>query len=329
MRGERRAYKLGGVRIAIATPAARGTRHGNRVTALRWALFLRRLGHRVRVGRDAGEGGAELLIAVHAEKSAAAVRDFRARRPAAPIVVALGGTDLYRTGGLSETARATLELATRVVALQPRARAALPPELQARTRVIVQSAAPPVRPSAPRASEFHVVALGHLRPVKEPLLAAEAARRLPRDSRVTIVHVGAAMDSALAARAEAESARNPRWSWVGPLPRRAALGRLAGARLALSTSRAEGGANFLSEALALGVPPLATDAEGNRGLLGDDYPGLFPVGDATTLAELLTRCEREPAFREALAERARDLADLVDPEVECAAWRALLGELGT
>ena len=35
------------MRILILCPARAGTRHGNRVTALRWARILRGLGHRV------------------------------------------------------------------------------------------------------------------------------------------------------------------------------------------------------------------------------------------------------------------------------------------
>ena len=67
------------------------------------------------------------------------------------------------------------------------------------------------------------------------------------------------------------------------------MGNLAhdAARTALSRSHAmviaslmEGGANVIIEAVTSGVPVLASDIDGNRGMLGDDYAGYFPVGDA-------------------------------------------------
>ena len=41
---------------------------------------------------------------------------------------------------------------------------------------------------------FQACLLAHLRPVKDPLLAADAAAKLPQDSPVRIVHAGAAAD---------------------------------------------------------------------------------------------------------------------------------------
>ena len=44
----------------------------------------------------------------------------------------------------------------------------------------------------------------------------------------------------------------------------------------------------------MGVPVIASRVAGCVGMLGDDYPGLFPVGDTTALANLVlsggTRC---------------------------------------
>jgi glycosyltransferase involved in cell wall biosynthesis len=38
-------------------------------------------------------------------------------------------------------------------------------------------------------------------------------------------------------------------------------------------SRMEGGANVIIEAVMSGVPVLASDVGGNRGMLGEDYAG--------------------------------------------------------
>jgi glycosyltransferase involved in cell wall biosynthesis len=89
----------------------------------------------------------------------------------------------------------------------------------------------------------------------------------------------------------------PRWRWVGALPHAVASRRLAGSWVLVVTSRSEGGANAVAEAVVCGVPVLATRIDGTLGQLGEDYQGYFPVGDAPALARLLRRCELEPSFR--------------------------------
>src|SRR5262245_36427216 len=100
--------------ISLVTPARRGARSGNRVTAERWARILRSLGHRVRIATSLGSERADLLVALHARRSAGAIRRFRARQPHAPIVLALTGTDVYGDLERSTTARRSLALATRL-----------------------------------------------------------------------------------------------------------------------------------------------------------------------------------------------------------------------
>jgi len=51
------------LRIAIVTPAAPGSRHGNRTTAERWARHLRALGHEARVAVKWDGNESDLVIA--------------------------------------------------------------------------------------------------------------------------------------------------------------------------------------------------------------------------------------------------------------------------
>ena len=319
---------LEGTQIAIVSPAADpgGPPSGNRVTSLRWAEHLAALGARVRVIHRWEEGEDDALIALHATKTLDSAQRFLARRPGAPLVVGLAGTDVYGDLAGSPAALELLGRAARIVALQPKAAERLPAELRPRVRTVLQSAAPPPR-RAPRDDRFEALVLANLRAVKAPLLAARAARDLPPTSRVAVVHAGAAIDPALGAEARAETEANPRYTWLGELPHREALERLCGARLLLLTSRDEGGANSLSEALAAGVPVLATRIPGTTGMLGDDHPGLFPVDDTAGLTALLARAEEDATFLAELEAASADLAPRYTPARERSAWARLFAEL--
>ncbi|MDN5861088.1 MAG: TIGR04348 family glycosyltransferase [Pseudonocardia sp.] len=314
------------MRIEIVTPAPRGSHHGNRVTAQRWADLLNDLGHETAVTTAWSGEPVDVLVALHALRSAAAVRAFAAAHPDRSLVVALTGTDLYRDLPGSAEAQATIDTADALVVLQPLAVDALALPLRDRVHVIHQSV---VAPAAPEdvPDGFEVVLLAHLRAVKDPFLVAEATRLLPSGSRVRVTHLGAALDPGTGERARAEAAANPRYRWLGDVPREQALRHLVSSRLLVLTSRLEGGANAISEALAAGVPVLSTRVDGSVGLLGDDYPGYIEVGDAADLARLLERAEADPAFLAALTERVQARRGLVDPERERGAWAELLAGL--
>jgi glycosyltransferase involved in cell wall biosynthesis len=154
-----------------------------------------------------------------------------------------------------------------------------------------------------------------------------AARRLPPSSRVRILHLGAAMNQGMAARARAEMRVNPRYQWRGEQPRWRVRKILERSALCVLSSKLEGGANALSEAVVAGVPVLASRIAGSVGLLGESYPGYFKVGDTAGLAQLLNRAETNRAFIARLRSRCTKLASLFDPAREMTAWRRLLKEL--
>src|SRR5437762_8194628 len=102
---------------------------------------------------------------------------------------------------------------------------------------------------------------------------------------------------------------------------------MAKSRLFVISSRMEGGANALGEAIVAGLPVLASRIPGSIGILGDDYPGYFQVGDTRELARLMLRCETEPQFLWDLTSRCYDLAALFDPNREQSSWASLLDEM--
>jgi putative glycosyltransferase (TIGR04348 family) len=313
--------------ILLVSPAPDGL-HGNGVTARRWAAFLRELGREVHLTKDyPGSGDYSALIALHAGKSADAVRRFHTDHPEAPVVVALTGTDLYPNLATTGIDPEVLRIATKLVVLQPRGLDQLDPADRAKAIVIIQSV-PPIPPQAPLTDCFEVAFLAHVRSVKDPLRLALAARLLPQDSTVRISHAGEARDDALAAEAAAEAAHNPRYDWLGPLPRDRALALLARSRLLALTSLHEGGANVISEALAAGVPVVCSKIPGSIGLLGPDYPGYFPPGDSAVLAAVLNAAEHDrDGYYTSLRDHCATLRPLVTPARERRAWARLLADL--
>jgi glycosyltransferase involved in cell wall biosynthesis len=115
--------------------------------------------------------------------------------------------------------------------------------------------------------------------------------------------------------------------WRGDRPRAEVRRLLGRARAIVLSSLSEGGANVISEAVAAGVPVLASRIDGSVGLLGRDYPGYFPVRDTEALARLLHRIETNPQFLLRLRRAVARRAPLFRPARERAAWKKLIGEL--
>jgi putative glycosyltransferase (TIGR04348 family) len=316
------------VRIAIVCPAPSGSRLGNRVTAVRWRTLLSELGHEVHVTTETPQRPYDVLVALHAYKTAEAVRWSRARHAGRPIVVALTGTDLYRDIHVRPEARRSLQLADRLVVLHDRASKELPRDVRGKVRLIRQSAEHQ-RPAAParKRAGLDVAFVAHLRDEKDPLRAALASRLLPEASRVRIVHAGRALDDAWARRALAEQAENRRYVWLGEVSPRRARGLIAGSQALVLTSLVEGGANVLGEAIVAGTPVLSTRIPAAVSALGSGYTGFFPVGETAALARLLRRFEEDRVFRVELRRRVRSRRPLFRERAEKAAWRSLLAEL--
>jgi len=314
------------VKIILVTPAPARIHTGNRTTADRWARVLSELGNPVRILPDWSGEECDLLIALHARRSFPAIQRFRKQHPAAPLVVALTGTDLY--GDLdSAEAGTSLELASRIVVLQELGTQAVPESVRGKVRVIYQSAELTIPPARPSESCFQVCVLAHLRAVKDPLRLAYAVRELPPSSRIQVKHAGAMLDPEFAPQLETELARNPRYQWLGPLGHEDAMDLLAHSHMLVLTSRLEGGANVISEAIALSVPVISSLIPGSVGVLGPDYPGYFPVGDSSALRAQLQKAESDNGFYRRLQSWVAGLR----PKVSCArereGWQSLLTEL--
>ena len=315
------------MRICLITPAGPRSRAGNRATAVRWARHLRALGHRVEIAVAYDGAPADLMIALHAWRSREAVRRFRADYPGRPLAVALTGTDLYRflESDRNDTL-ASMAAADRLITLHDRAHEVLPVELRAKVQVIYQSALPLPTRARTQSRVFDVCVIGHLRDEKDPFRAAYAARSLPADSRIRVVHLGKGHTPEWEDQARAEMRANARYIWRNEVPFARVRALMARARLMVLSSRMEGGANVISEACVARLPVIASRIPGSVGLLGDDYPGYFPLEDTAALAELLLRAERDRRFYAALKKACAARAPLFTPACERAGLKQLLAE---
>src|SRR6185437_9903016 len=249
------------MRIVLITPPGPSTRTGNAVAALRWARILRQLGHCVTIAADYDGEPFDAMVAIHAWRSAEAIRRFKMCYPERPLVLQLSGTDIYQY--ISEDPEPTLrsmELADRLVALNSLAWRAVPKKFRKKLRVIFQSVRKPRVAPKPSRRHIDVSVIGHLRDVKDPLRAAEAARLLLPASRIRVVHMGRAYSAEWAAKA--------RYLWRDDVPRADVQRLLRRSHAMVLSSRSEGGANVISEAVVGGVPILASRMDGNVGLLG-------------------------------------------------------------
>lgn len=312
------------LRVEIVTPKGRGSGSGNWTTADRWARLLGEAGHEVCISDHWSDADAELLVALHARRSHGSITDFAAAHPDRPLVVALTGTDLYHDIQHDSDAQESLELAWRLVVLQERGPDALPPRHRHKARVVYQSAATLTREPDP--GTFTACVIGNLRPEKDPFRAALAARLVPEESSMAILHAGAA-DEALASEAREHERRDPRYRWLGQLAPGAARTLLARSHVMVQSSTLEGGANAVGESMAAGVPVLASEIPGNVGMLGLGYPGYYPVGDERALAKLLWRAESNPDFYRELQRAVSSRSYLVTPERERAAISEVVANL--
>lgn len=314
-------------RIVLVTPAPPRSRAGNRATAVRWAAHLRNLGHRLTLAVDYDGGAYDLMIALHAWRSHESVARFRREQVGRPLLLALTGTDIYRFLHTDPAPTlASMTLADRLIVLNDQAHKTVPAELQAKVRLIYQSALPLRAAPAVARRTFDVCVIGHLREEKDPFRAAYAARALPADSRVRVVHLGKGHTPAWEQQARAEMQANPRYRWRGEVSFGEVRRLMRRARLMVLSSRMEGGANVISEACVARLPILASRIPGTVGLLGEDYPGYFPVEDTAALTALLLRAERDVRFYAALKKACAARAALFTPRAERMALQRLLSE---
>ena len=301
-------------RLTIVTPYLAAANNGNWHTAARWGRFLADR-YRVAVVQSWDGSPCDLLIALHARRSAESIDRFAATHPDRRLIVVLTGTDLYRDLAVSEEARRSLDVASKLVVLNELGSRRLPVYVRDKAEVILQSATS--MPAARKPARYLSIAVvGHLRDEKNPQLVWALLNRLAQDLPLRIRHVGEAVDPALGREAAEVASRDHRYTWLGGLSRARARQVIRTSHLLLHPSNMEGGAQAVIEAVRSHTAVLASGIDGNAGLLGVDYPGLFTENDVDAACELVLRAARGPGFFQRLQRRCERRAPLFGPERE-------------
>ena len=269
------------MKISLVTPAEKHSKAGNRQTAVRWAQILRELNHKVKVSEQYDGRNADMMIAVHAWKSRNSIREFSVAHPDRPLIVLLAGTDIYKfQHSHQEETYESMYRATALVCLHNLVSNAIPKRFKSKLNLIYQSSLTLQELRIPSEVRFEVCVIGHLREEKDSLRAALATHLIPKDSNLYIVHLGKAHSPEWEKAAQNETAQNHRYEWRGEVSHSEVRRQFSRSHAMIISSTMEGGANVVSEAVVCGLPIIASNIDGNIGLLGENY--------------LITRCQSQP-----------------------------------
>ena len=301
--------------VVIISPALQDANNGNWQTAQRWARMLSPH-YRTRILKNwDADASDNVMLALHARRSADSISAWHAQRGSKGLILALTGTDLYRDIHSDTSAQHSLDAAGHLIVLQELGVQQLPKQHRSKSVTIFQSTGTR-KTLAKTTKHLNAVMVGHLRDEKMPQTLFEAARLLKNESHIRITHIGAGLDENLAQDAMNTEALCAGYIWAKGLKHAQTLARIQRAHVLIHTSKMEGGAHVVMEAVCSGTPVLASRMDGNVGMLGGDYLGYFPVGDAQALAALLQRCKDEPRFLDQLAKQCAKRAPLFSPASE-------------
>jgi putative glycosyltransferase (TIGR04348 family) len=311
--------------VYLVTPALASANNGNWQTAHRWARFLAS-DYEVRLCQAWDGRPADVMLALHARRSAESIAAWSAQVPHRPLAVVLTGTDLYRDIHADASAQRSLALADRLVVLHEGAPADVPAVHRDKCLVCFQSTGER-RTLAKTTRHLRALMVGHLRSEKDPGTYLAAARLLSGRGDIRLDHIGAPLDAKLANEARALAEVQASYRWLGALAHGAALAHIQRAHVLVHASVMEGGAHVVMEAVRFGTPVIASRIPGNLGMLGRDYGATFEPGDALGLSRLLARCRDDAAMLPALRAQCAARAPLFEPARERATLYRLLADL--
>lgn len=314
------------MKVLVTTPYEKNSLQGNTVTAKRVVSILQESGIESAVlSNDDEVGRADVLIALHARKSAHFIDEFLAVNPAGKVIVYLTGTDLYSDiPSCCEICEKSMELADALVVSQEASLSSVPERYCAKSVVVHKSIEIPELASKATEPDLFTV-IGHLRAVKQPFMAVESLQLL--EGSVRLVLLGKEVDLGSDEISRKWQAKDPRFQWLGGVPYAETLQWMQRSVATINTSLAEGGANSVGESIVLGVPVLASRVEGNVGMLGDDYAGYFSADSEQELADLMHRVIHDSDFLEKLRQQVRVRSEKFLRENEKQDWMNVIQKI--
>ncbi len=157
---------------------------------------------------------------------------------------------------------------------------------------------------------FTVGVVGHLIAIKNVGMVVRAFAELAGERAARLLVVGGGPERATLEELARRLGQNKRVSFTGAIPPDEVPSVLARCNALVLASSSEGRPNAVLEAMAAGVPVVASDIDGVREMIVHGERGLlFPVGDERQLAVCLRRLMDEPDLARRLAANARQWVD--------------------
>lgn len=314
--------------VLIHSPFPRQDSQGNSTSADRLQRIFQQGGMSVAMEEVWYSGvEARCLVALNARRSAGAVAEFKDACPEGRVVVLLTGTDINHPEAQDEHSetRRTMRDADCLVVLHEKALDAVPVSEREKCQVIYPSVELEDGLSHEGGGEdvFEVIMAGNVRAEKNAPLVLAACAQLPEHSKVVVRLYGDA-EGELAQLLLAATAGSSPFQWKGKTDHASLMRVMAHADLLLNSSVQEGGANAVCEAACLGLPVLASDVDGNVGMLGSDYGGYFSSESVSDLLELLQRVSTDREFYQSLKSQLKVRAAMFTFEEEMKVWLQLI-----
>jgi glycosyltransferase involved in cell wall biosynthesis len=290
----------------------------------------------------------QILHSLNADRPHEWVQRFLEKH-SVPWVITLTGTDYTAWCGIKEPPahiRANLEAAHALVVFHREARESLVralPSLAGKIAVIPQGVAPFAEQEDRRRlrqeygfppDEVVFLMVSSIRPVKNIPVAIEAFRDVQAEMEgVRLILVGPILDQREADRVLGPGSQLSRFAYRGEQPPHEVRRIMRAADVFLNTSQSEGMPGAVLEAMAEGLPVLASAVPGNRAVVADGKAGLlFPLENKRHLVNAAVRLAQDRALRQRLGNAGQELTQAehsVDQELDRydTLYRRILSEL--
>jgi glycosyltransferase involved in cell wall biosynthesis len=309
-------------RIALVSPYTLPFPCGNSILAERLREGLAKQGYTIALfnatestPHDAALFAPDILHTLNADRTYQWAHEFRATYRKIPWVITLTGTDYNSWRPINEPPAHSRESIAQVSALVVFHRYAAEtvqscfPAAGAKIHIIAQGVIPSPAQADRRAvrSRYGIdsaavvfLMVAGIRPVKRMGTAIDAFYEVHRQvPEAALVVVGPVIEQNEAEKVLSAGSRLPSFTYLGEISHAEVCTLMGAADIFLNTSLHEGMPGAVLEAMAAGLPIIASDVAGNRALVADHTSGyLFPVEDEEALIKAAVVLAQDRKLRE-------------------------------